>query len=103
MIRASASAMPRAANAAATKRSRSSWWTRIFARLTNGLSSGGAGPAGAHGRRLGEIVVQPMAHYAPHPRIVFCEQEMVDVAERMQLGRVAGRSEQLDPLPGPRE
>src|SRR5262249_20367806 len=48
----------------------------------------------------GEIVAQPVPHHAPDPRIVLAEQEVVDLAEQVQLGRLAGALEQLDRLLG---
>src|SRR5215475_2879427 len=47
-----------------------------------------------------KVLAQPIAHNAPHPGVVLPEQEVVDLAEQMQLGGLLGVLEQLDRLLG---
>src|SRR5690242_4623411 len=47
-----------------------------------------------------KVLAKPIAHNAPHPGVVLPEQEVVDLAEQMQLGRLVGMLEQLDRLLG---
>src|SRR5215216_7598637 len=127
MTAASAACMPLAANAAAMKRARSSWRTRIGStvayftgfpvdwthcraasartvrasiRAGNPLSArsrGGSRGAGARAPHR-KVGVEPVAHDRPDALVVLRECEVVEAAEQMQLGRLPGAPEQLDRL-----